>query len=45
MTSPLPFPNPGCERQGRVLVVDDNPDAADSLALLLGLAGQDVRGL
>jgi PAS domain S-box-containing protein len=27
----------------RVLVVDDSPDAADSLALLLGLAGQDVR--
>ena len=27
----------------RVLVVDDNQDAADSLALLLRLAGQDVR--
>ena len=27
----------------RVLVVDDNPDAADSLALLLRLAGQDAR--
>jgi PAS domain S-box-containing protein len=27
----------------RVLVVDDNPDAADSFALLLRLAGQDVR--
>jgi CheY-like chemotaxis protein len=27
----------------RVLVVDDNQDAADSLALLLRLAGQDAR--
>src|SRR5205823_1000103 len=27
----------------RVLVVDDNVDAADSLALLLRLAGQEVR--
>jgi PAS domain S-box-containing protein len=27
----------------RVLVVDDSPDAADSLALLLRLDGQDVR--
>jgi PAS domain S-box-containing protein len=27
----------------RVLVVDDNQDAADSLAMLLRLAGQDVR--
>jgi len=27
----------------RVLVVDDNRDAADSLAMLLQLAGQDVR--
>jgi CheY-like chemotaxis protein len=27
----------------RVLVVDDNPDAADSLALVLRLAGQEVQ--
>jgi CheY-like chemotaxis protein len=27
----------------RILVVDDNRDAADSLALLLRLAGQEVR--
>lgn len=27
----------------RVLVVDDNPDSAETLALLLRLAGQDVR--
>jgi DNA-binding response OmpR family regulator len=27
----------------RILVVDDNRDAADSLALLLGLAGADVE--
>ncbi|HWB14298.1 MAG TPA: PAS domain S-box protein [Pirellulales bacterium] len=27
----------------RVLVVDDNQDAADGLAIVLGLAGQDVR--
>jgi DNA-binding response OmpR family regulator len=27
----------------RVLVVDDNQDAADSLAMLLGVRGEDVR--
>jgi CheY-like chemotaxis protein len=30
------------ERRARVLVVDDNRDAAESLALVLGLAGYDV---
>ena len=30
-------------RQHRLLIVDDNRDAADSLALLLGLDGHDVR--
>jgi signal transduction histidine kinase len=32
---------PGCSR--RILVVDDNPDAAESLALLLALDGHEVR--
>ena len=30
-------------QSGRVLVVDDNTDAADSVAILLGAAGYDVR--
>jgi PAS domain S-box-containing protein len=29
--------------RGRILVVDDNRDAADSLALMLGMAGHDTR--
>ena len=41
-------PRPAAERAGggpgprRVLVVDDNRDAADSLAMLLRLAGREV---
>jgi PAS domain S-box-containing protein len=41
---PAPAPSPQLPRR-RVLVVDDSPDAADSLALLLKLAGQDVRAV
>jgi two-component system CheB/CheR fusion protein len=43
---PRPAENPlpvAAERLRRVLVADDNRDAAESLRLLLGLAGHEVR--
>lgn len=36
-------PDPGPPPERRVLVVDDQPDAADSLALLLELCGYQTR--
>jgi CheY-like chemotaxis protein len=42
---PVPLPASGASPAGvrqRVLVVDDNRDAADSLAMMLGLSGHEV---
>ncbi|OWK37981.1 ATP-binding protein [Fimbriiglobus ruber] len=36
---PVPSRRPGC----RILIVDDSTDAADSLAMILGLGGDEVR--
>jgi PAS domain S-box-containing protein len=38
-----PAPGPGAGAPLRVLVVDDNPDAAESLHLMLDLMGHEVR--
>lgn len=41
---PLPAASDGSDTElGRVLIVDDNQDAADTLGLLLRLLGADVR--
>ena len=41
--SDAPVPEPRPQASGRVLIVDDNADAAQTLDLLLGAAGYDVR--
>jgi len=41
--SDAPIPEPKRQVSGRVLIVDDNADAAQTLDLLLGNAGYDVR--
>jgi len=41
-SAPAPAP-PASGRPVRILLVEDNPDAAESYALLFGVAGHDVR--
>ena len=43
MPSPVAAAPADAVRRGRILVVDDNVDAAETLAVLLGSAGYDVR--
>jgi PAS domain S-box-containing protein len=40
-----PAPGPACERPLRILVVDDNVDAADSIALLLTIDGFEAHSV
>lgn len=42
-SSPVSQPTPSATVRQRVLIADDNRDAAESLALLLELAGHEVR--
>jgi CheY-like chemotaxis protein len=41
--TPLPGPHSAPPRSCRVLIIEDNADAADSLAMLFELAGHDAR--